>query len=287
LVRSGAARQGDPGLDQYVNDRPYVASSFMSVALGTAFKSALAGKSRSRPELAATPIPLEAHLPAVPCRGGEQFLHELFAPLGYSVEATRHPLDPQFPEWGPSPYYSLTLRASVRLQDLLRHLYVLIPVLDHRKHYWVDEAEVEKLLRHASDWLGSHPLQEDIARRYLKNRRSLARMALERLVVEEVEEVESAMEAETAPAAEREVEIERRVSLQEKRLESVTGQLTAREVKTVIDLGCGSGQLLSRLLRLASIDRVVGLDVSVRSLERAADQLHLDRMSPRQRAPSM
>jgi 3' terminal RNA ribose 2'-O-methyltransferase Hen1 len=278
LVRSGAARQGDPGLDQYVNDRPYVASSFMSVALGTAFKSALAGKSRSRPELAATPIPLEAHLPAVPCRGGEQFLNELFGPLGYTVEAKRHLLDPQFPEWGSSPYYTLTLRATVRLQDLLRHLYVLIPVLDHRKHYWVDEAEVEKLLRHASDWLGSHPLQEAIAQRYLKNRRSLARMALERLAVEEVEE------GETTPAAEREVEIEQRVSLQEKRLESVTAQLSSRQVKTVIDLGCGSGQLLSRLLKLASVERVVGLDVSVRSLERAADQLHLDRMSPRQRA---
>lgn len=287
LVRSGAARQGDPGLDQYVNDRPYVASSFMSVALGTAFKSALAGKSRSRPELAATSIPLEAHLPAVPCRGGEQFLNELFAPLGYTVEATRHPLDPQFPEWGSSPYYSLTLRATVRLQDLLRHLYVLIPVLDHRKHYWVDEAEVEKLLRHASDWLGAHPLQESIARRYLKNRHSLARMALARLVAEEVEEAEEtepAAAAETPPAAQREVEIERRVSLQEKRLESVTGQLTTRGVKTVIDLGCGSGQLLSRLLKLSSVERVVGLDVSVRSLEQAADRLHLDRMSPRQRA---
>lgn len=284
LVRSGAARQGDPGLDQYVNDRPYVASSFMSVALGTAFKSALAGKSRNRPELAATPILLEARLPVVPCRGGDQFLNELFGPLGYTVEAMRLPLDPQFPGWGSSPYYSLTLRATVRLQDLLRHLYVLIPVLDYRKHYWVDEAEVDKLLRHASEWLVSHPLQETIARRYLKNRRSLARMALERLVLEEVEEAESTAEGEAVPAAEREVEIERRVSLQEKRLESVTGQLSLRGVKTVIDLGCGSGQLLSRLLKMTSIERVVGLDVSVRSLEQAADRLHLDSMSPRQRA---
>jgi 3' terminal RNA ribose 2'-O-methyltransferase Hen1 len=86
------------------------------------------------------------------------------------------------------------------------------------------------------------------------------------------------------PTAEREVEIERRVSLQEKRLDSVTAQLTTRGAKTVIDLGCGSGQLLSRLLKLTMVERVVGLDVSVRSLEQAADRLHLDRMSPRQRA---
>src|ERR1700748_2048286 len=133
LVRSGAARQGDPRLDQYVNDRPYVASSFLSVAIGLAFKSALAGKSRSRPELAATAIPLEARIPALPCRGGEGALQALFTPLGYGVEAYRHPLDPRFPEWGMSPYYSLVLRGVVRLQDLLRHLYVLIPALDDRK----------------------------------------------------------------------------------------------------------------------------------------------------------
>lgn len=283
LVRSGTARQSDPTMDQYVNDRPYVASSFLSVALGTAFRSALAGKSRHRPELAELPIPLEARIAVLPCRGGEKLLLDLFAPLGYAAEVLRLPLDAQFPEWGGSPYYSLTLRGTVRLQDLLRHLYVLIPVLDDRKHYWVGEDEVEKLLRQASDWLPAHPMKESIARRYLKNRRTLARMALERLAIEEEVE-EPASDDETPPAARREVELERRVSLQERRLEKVTGLVTRLGVKSVVDLGCGEGQLLPRLLKLPELDRIVGLDVSVRSLERAADRLHLERMSPRQRA---
>ena len=286
LVRSGTARHSDPGMDQYVNDRPYVASSFLSVALGAAFRSALAGKSRHRPELADTPVALEARIAVLPCRGGEQLLLDLFAPLGYVAEVIRLPLDTQFPEWGGSPYYSLTLRGTVRLQDLLRHLYVLIPVLDDRKHYWVGEDEVEKLLRQASDWLPAHPMKESIARRYLKNRRSLARMALERLTVEEDGEVaeESVLEDEAPPAARREVELEKRVSLQERRLEKVTELVTTVGAKSVVDLGCGEGQLLPRLLKLSSVDRIVGMDVSVRSLERAADRLHLDRMSPRQRA---
>ena len=286
LVRSGTARHSDPGMDQYVNDRPYVASSFLSVALGAAFRSALAGKSRHRPELADTPLALEARIAVLPCRGGEQLLLDLFAPLGYVAEVIRLPLDTQFPEWGGSPYYSLTLRGTVRLQDLLRHLYVLIPVLDDRKHYWVGEDEVEKLLRQASDWLPAHPMKESIARRYLKNRRSLARMALERLIVEEDGEVaeESVLEDEAPPAARREVELEKRVSLQERRLEKVTELVTTVGAKSVVDLGCGEGQLLPRLLKLSSVDRIVGMDVSVRSLERAADRLHLDRMSPRQRA---
>ena len=286
LVRSGAARQGDPGMDQYVNDRPYVASSFLSVALGTAFRSALAGKSRHRPELADMSIPLEARIAVLPCRGGEKLLRDLFAPLGYTAEVIRLPLDTQFPEWGGSPYYSLTLRGTVRLQDLLRHLYVLIPVLDDRKHYWVGEDEVEKLLRQAADWLATHPMKESIARRYLKNRRSLARMALERLTVEEDEEDsdESGLEEDIPQAARREVELEKRVSLQERRLERVIELVTAVGAKSVVDLGCGEGQLLPRLLKLPAVDRIVGMDVSVRSLERAADRLHLDRLPPRQRA---
>ena len=283
LVRSGTARQSDPSMDQYVNDRPYVASSFLSVAMGTAFRSALAGKSRHRPELAELPIPLEARIAVLPCRGGEKLLLDLFAPLGYAAEVLRLPLDSQFPEWGGSPYYSLTLRGTVRLQDLLRHLYVLIPVLDDRKHYWVGEDEVEKLLRQASDWLPTHPMKESIARRYLKNRRSLARMALDRLAIEE-EADEPASQDNAPPAARREVELEKRVSLQERRLETVTGLVTRLGVKSVVDLGCGEGQLLPRLLKLPELDRIVGLDVSVRSLELAADRLHLDRMSPRQRA---
>ena len=285
LVRSGAARQGDPALDQYVNDRPYVASSFMSVAIGLAFKSALAGKSRNRPELAATPIALEARIPALPCRGGEGLLQRLFAPLGYAVEAVRQPLDERFPEWGMSPYYSLTLRGVVRLQDLLRHLYVLIPVLDDRKHYWVGEAEVEKLVRHAAEWLAAHPMKEWIARRYLKYRHSLARMALERLTIDESDEADTLEEEEGASnAAKREAELEKPVSLQERRMETVAGLIKSLRAQSVVDLGCGEGQLLGRLLELPSTDRVVGMDVSVRALERAAERLHLDRMPPRQRA---
>ena len=285
LVRSGTARLSDPSMDQYVNDRPYVASSFLSVALGTAFRSALAGKSRYRPELAELPIPLEARIAVLPCRGGEKLLADLFTPLGYAAEVIRLPLDTQFPEWGGSPYYSLTLRGNVRLQDLLRHLYVLIPVLDDRKHYWVGEDEVEKLLRQAADWLPAHPLKESIARRYLKNRRSLARMALERLTVEEEEGAEEVVsEDDIPPAARREVELEKRVSLQERRLEKVTTLVTQLGAKSVVDLGCGEGQLLPRLLKVPALERIVGLDVSVRSLERAADRLRLDRMPPRQRA---
>src|SRR5690348_1563251 len=147
LVRNRRGPGGEGfALEQYVNDRPYVASSFLSVAIAQVFGSALSGLSRERTELARTPIPLTARISVLPCRGGEGLLRHLFEPLGYHVEASRHALDERFPEWRDSPYYTVELRHTTTLRDLLTHLYVLVPVLDNDKHYWIDEAEVEKLL---------------------------------------------------------------------------------------------------------------------------------------------
>ena len=280
LVRGkGPAMQG---MDQYVNDRPYVASSFLSVALGVAFRSALAGKSRHRPELAMTPIPIEVFIPVLPCRGGERFLRELFEPLGYTVHTQSIPLDSQFIDWGNSPYVSVTLAGCVTLKDVLRHLYVLIPVLDDKKHYWVGEAEVEKLLRHAGEWLPVHPLRERIATRYLKHRRSLARQALEQLVVEEEEGVDDDL-TNVSESQAREQKIEARVSLNQQRMTAVASTLRSLGAKSVVDLGCGEGRLLSVLLQDRKLERIVGVDVSIRTLELASDRLRLDRMPPLQR----
>ena len=162
-------------LDQYVNDRPYVASSFLSVAIAQVFGSALQGRCKDRPELATTPIPLEARLDVLPVRGGERFLRAVFEPLGYEVEADRHPLDERFPEWGESPYFSVTVAKTTTLAELLTHLYVLIPVFDNRKHYFVGDDEMEKLLAKGEGWLAGHPEKEEIARRYLKFQPSLYR----------------------------------------------------------------------------------------------------------------
>src|SRR5438094_4742615 len=196
LVRSRRGPAGEGGLlEQYVNDRPYVASSFLSVAVAQVYGSALAGRSKDRPGLAETPIPLEARLAVLPCRGGEPFLRRLFEPLGYAVTAVRHPLDEQFPEWGEGPYHTVTLAATRRLHELLSHLYVLVPVLDNDKHYWVGEAEVEKLLRHGEGWLASHPERDAITRRYLKHQRDLVDDALAQLVGDSEPDPDTAAEA--------------------------------------------------------------------------------------------
>ena len=277
LVRgkSGTSADGGP-LAQYVNDRPYVASSFLSVAISDVFGTAMAGRSKERPELADRPLPLSARVAVVPCRGGETLLRQLFEPLGYHVTARQHPLGAT----EMSRYFTVELSAEKRLRELLTHLYVLVPVLDDQKHYWVGPEEVEKLLRHGDGWLASHPERENIARRYLRHRRSLVADAIARLTVEE--EAPDETESEVERDAE-EQNLERPLSLNEQRLSSVLAALRASGAKRVLDLGCGEGRLLRLLLDDPRFEEIVGVEVSYRLLELASERLHLDRMPPKRR----
>src|SRR6266700_3694451 len=163
LRRAGMPWRPAAPLAPYVNDRPYVASSFMSVAIAKVFGTAMSGRSPDRQGLADTAIPLEVTVPVLPSRGGEEIPERLSGPLGYEVSARSIPLDERFPDWGPSPYVHATLRATARVAEVLRHLYVLLPVLDDAKHYWVSTDEIDKLLRRGEGWLGSHPERELIA----------------------------------------------------------------------------------------------------------------------------
>jgi 3' terminal RNA ribose 2'-O-methyltransferase Hen1 len=266
-------------LAQYVNDRPYVSSSFMSVAIAQVFGSALQGRCKDRPELAATPVPLLARIDVLPVRGGERFLRNVFEPLGYAVEATRCPLDERFPEWGESPYFAVTIAKTTTLADLLAHLYVLIPVFDNTKHYFVSRDEMEKLLAKGEGWLAAHPEKEEITRRYLKFQPSLFREALARLV-QEVEPQEAADDDRRAEQPEE--ALEKPFSLNDQRLGSVMAALRASGAKRVLDLGCGEAKLIRELLKERQFDEIVGLDVSIRSLEVAQRRLKLERLPTKQ-----
>ncbi len=278
LVRTRTGPKGGEGsLGHYVNDRPYAASSHLCVAINKLFGTTLSGRSKERQELADTPIELEAWLPALPVRGSDDLLERLFVPLGYELEAAAVPLDDTHPEWGESRFVDVRLRHALRVRELLEHLLVLIPVLDNVKHYWVNTEEIDRLLRRGGTWLTEHPERTLIARRYLRNQRELVTAALERLM----EGVDVAEEEASGEAAEEAVE--RPLSLNEQRLAAVTEAVVASGAQQVVDLGCGSAKLISVLLRDTNLERVVGLDVSYRSLEIAARRLHLDTMTPRQR----
>ncbi|KAB8184874.1 3' terminal RNA ribose 2'-O-methyltransferase Hen1 [Microbispora catharanthi] len=319
LARSRGSSSPDFSLGQYVNDRPYAASSLLASALADVFRTARTGRCASRQDLADGPIPLEIGLPALPCRGGADLAHRLFGPLGWEVGAEAVPLDPGFPEWGESRYVRLALRGNVRLADALNHLYVLLPVLDDAKHYWLAGDEVDKLVRAGEGWLAGHPDKGLITRRYLGRRWALTRTAFARLAelgddVEEsldppVEEepgaeapgsaapVSGAGQAEpditdpdvadpqiAEPGRTPDAAPEERVPLNTLRREAVVAVLEEVGARTVLDLGCGSGQLLSALLAKPAFAKVAGMDVSARALAMAKRRLRADRMPDAKRA---
>jgi 3' terminal RNA ribose 2'-O-methyltransferase Hen1 len=224
-------------------------------------------------------LPLEATIASVPSRGGADLLKRLFEPLGYAVSATPRLLDEKFPDWGESPYFDLTLAATLPVRRLLTHLYVLIPVLDNDKHYWVGDDEVEKLLRHGEGWLSAHPERDLITRRYLKHRRSLFNDALARLADEDNLDPYSAQ----GSHAQEEEQAEAKISLNEQRLGTVMATLKQTGAKRVLDLGCGEGRLLQALLKEKQFEEIVGMDVSYRSLEIAQERLNLDRLPTMQK----
>jgi 3' terminal RNA ribose 2'-O-methyltransferase Hen1 len=280
LVRNRRGPAGnDFSLGQYVNDRPYAASSFLSVALAKLFSTAMSGHSKERPDLAEQAIPLEAAIPALPLREGEDMFRRLFEPLGYNVDASAIPLDSEFPKWGDSRYLDVHLSAITRLSELLGHLYVLLPVLDDDKHYWVGTDEVEKLLHRGGEWLAQHPDRELITQRYLRHDRRLTREALARLLEDDPADAD---EEATAHDAEEEA-VEAPIRLNDERLAAVVGVIRASGARRVLDLGCGAAKLVQALLKETTVEHVIGVDVSYRALEAGARRLHLDTMAPRQR----
>jgi 3' terminal RNA ribose 2'-O-methyltransferase Hen1 len=279
----GLVRGRSATLEEYVNDRPYALSSLTSVAMNTAFGSALAGRSRERPDLVNQPLPLAAQLSAAHSRGGAELIHKLFAPLGYEIEIL--PVQPSvpIPFSARSPIYSVRLRGVVTVHDLLSHLYVLIPVLDDAKHYFVAADEVKKLVEHGGTWLENHPAKNLITRRYLAYQGSLVREALSQLT-DETGEDDPAAQAEEEHLEE---EVTPGLNLHEQRhraaLAALRLPLRSGLVQRVLDLGCGEGKFLQILLGERQFNEIAGVDISSAMLKYAARRLHYDRLTEAQR----
>jgi 3' terminal RNA ribose 2'-O-methyltransferase Hen1 len=291
-MRLSPGRHDGFTLGHFVNDRPYAASSLLAAAMNRVLRTAMRGDSDERPDLAAGPLPLRVRIPVLRCRGGAEGADHLFAPLGWTVDAAAIPLDTSFPAWGDSRYVDLTLTGELRLADALNQLYVLLPVLDDAKHYWVSPDEVDKLLRAGTGWLAGHPAKDLIARRYLAHNRALATRALGELAaaqrLAEIEDTPApdSVDAPATIAADEDAQLPepvRRMPLMQVRRRAVLAALAETAAARVLDLGCGSGALLADLIRDRRHTEIVGVDVSPHVLALAERRLRLDRLPQRQR----
>ncbi|MEU8435741.1 3' terminal RNA ribose 2'-O-methyltransferase Hen1 [Streptomyces sp. NPDC029216] len=288
LVRrgQGKGRGGAPdaALAQYVNDRPYAASSLLAVALSGVFRTALKGQCTARPELPGQARPLRVEIPVLPARGGAGLVRRLFGPLGWdSVETEPIALDERFPDWGDSRYLRLVLEGELRLEDALRQLYVLLPVLDDSKHYWIAPDEVDKLLRAGDGWLAAHPEHALITARYLARHKRLTQSAMERLELARLAESDGSEAEELDNAVDEPRDTgERSVPLAARRREALLAALREAGAARVLDLGCGEGHLVQALLKDPAFTEIAGVDVSVRALTVAGRRLRLERLGERQ-----
>ena len=257
----------------YVTDRPYVAGSLLSVALTRTLGSALAGQCSERAERVEERMPIVATLAAVHLPGGEGIVRKVFEPLGYSVEFRW--MDGEAD--APPSVATVTLRGEQPVRDLLRHIFILGPVIDGSKHYYVGVDEVDKLVRHGAGWLGAHPERDWVIGRYLRFKKALARKALSLLMVDQVEADEVAQGEE--------VQLEKPVRLNDQRHDAVLAALRdpGREIRSVVDLGCGEGRLLAMIARDGRFERVLGVDVSSTALEFAEGRINRINLSEAKR----
>lgn len=268
----GKVGSRDGGLFDYINDRPYVCSSFMSTAISRIFGTAMSGRcsNQEKQDLADTPLALTAKLHMLPAPN-YNMIPELFEPLGYEVEVEHFQNDDKFSQWGQSKYVNLTVSGKVKLCEMLNHLYTLIPVFDTQKHYYTSSEEIDKLFSHGEGWLKDHPKREYITSRYLHKRGRLIKSALEQFRDnDETAEKESVSEA-SEPKPEK-------VSLNKMRLDSVMEEVLSSGANSVIDMGCGEGNLTKMLIREKQITKVSAFDVSFNVLERAKKALKFDNL---------
>ncbi|MBG0739922.1 3' terminal RNA ribose 2'-O-methyltransferase Hen1 [Paeniglutamicibacter antarcticus] len=274
LVRSKRFRGDDGVLDYYINDRPYTASSLLAVAMGRVLRSAMTPTSEAYPELANTALPLRLEVPVISTRGrdGHDLAQRLFVPLGWTVDQRHIALDEVYPLWDDSRYSSLVLTGTVPLYLALRQLYVLLPVLDDSKHYWVNDDEAGKLVRQGEGWLPGHPERALISHRYLAHQKDLVAAADARIPGET-----------NAPpgiaSAQNPTQGASPQPLRVLRAEAVMTALKDCGAHEVVDVGSGSGALLRRMQKDRFFTRILGTDVSARSLEQAARAMNLDELA--------
>ena len=262
LLSKGKPGTGETGLFDYVNDRPYVSSSFLCNAMTRCFGTAMTGRCDQRKELADSELDLVFTISMLPVRGDKELVNRFFEPLGYEIAFETFLVDEKFPEWGESPYVNLTLATHKRLSEALNQIYVMISVFDMQKHYYVSEAEIDNLLKHGEGWIDKHPEKEYIIRRYFYMAKSYADTALEKLGSNEHGEDNQYKKAEESQAP-----------LDKVRLQSVKEEVLAAEAHSVIDIGCGEGKLLALLVTESQTEKLAGTDVSTDALKRAEQKI--------------
>lgn len=238
----------------------------LSAAIAHVFSMALAARSPARPDLVTAMLPIEVRLSSFAVSRGTDDARALFAPLGYDVEVTEDALVESSTTQEHLVRHSVRLTKLAPLYEVLSHMYVLGPIVDDHAADPVLTAEREALLLHAEGAARGHPLAERITQAYAMRRTSETSAAVERLLVADSLGAPTNADATNVPTL-----------LDDARIDAIVYELREVAAQSVVDLGCGDGKLLARLVREKALTRIVGLDVSYRLLDAASARMKLDR----------
>lgn len=249
-------------ITQYINDREFVVSSIFCSNTRSALGTALNGRPKEEYlDWAKHAFQLTIGFGPVATDLPDAAIKNLFEPLGYQTEIERGRADYNFQFKERSSARFINLQSKVTLQNALQHLFVLIPVLDDYRHYFIDEREIEKLERYGEGWLADHPLKELIIKRTLRFRELIDQMVLNS---HQTELINEAVTPEPNISSQPVVRLNK---LRYQRLVKIIEDLAARE--SIVDFGAGEGKLSVRLGFIPGVKEILAVEPTEKEQLRA------------------
>jgi 3' terminal RNA ribose 2'-O-methyltransferase Hen1 len=240
-------------ITHYINDREFAVSSLFITTIRKALGTALNGKpDEAYAEWVDHPFEIELSFGPVSTDLRDHELAELFEPIGYQVDIQRGVSVLR----EKSSARFVTISGSQTVQNALKHVSILIPVIDNYKHYFLDEREVEKLDRYGEGWLESHPLKQLIVKRALRFNALISQSKY------------FGKKQHTSNQNEN-----RRIRLNDIRYEAILKVIQSLEHKeTIVDLGAGEGKLSVQLGFLGGVKEILSIEPSNKSRIKAIER---------------
>lgn len=241
-------------ITHYINDREFAVSSIFCSFIRSALGTALNGQPKEEHiKWVDHPFPFTFEFGPVVSTLTDEKLMNLFEPIGYEVTINRPEIEYSIPIKTKSSARYISIKGMKTLQEGLRHLFVLIPVIDNYKHYFIDEKEIEKLERYGEGWLEQHPLRDLIYRQALR-----------------FKEIYSLVE--NSSKDEKKIEPVKKVRLNELRYEKIVNTVSEMKPRSVVDFGSGEGKLSVQLGFVEGITEILAVEpsesASLKALER-------------------
>ncbi|WIM41190.1 3' terminal RNA ribose 2'-O-methyltransferase Hen1 [Paenibacillus sp. PK4536] len=275
-------------ITQYINDRELVVSSLFCSYIRPALGTALNGKPKADYiDWVEHPFTLHMSMGPVASDLPDSMIESLFQPLGYEVQMERGEIDYSFDLKNRSTVRHIQISGQQTLQHMLRQLYILIPVLDNYKHYYISDDEIERLQRYGEGWLSTHPQHDLIIKRSLRFAPLIKEYEQKVAKNEDITNVSTELSTHQAEASEMKSELSEDqdkqydsnqteppvIRLNELRYRAIVEQVSQLpQHKQIVDFGAGEGKLSVRLGEIEGVEQIWAVEPSMQSQLRAIDR---------------